>query len=67
MKEKGYAAMMVGYALNHGPGTYRLYNPKTKRIIMSRDVQWMDFNPKKLEDDFELFKPGIESIKSKYE
>ena len=27
MKEKGYASMMVGYSLNHGPGTCHLYNP----------------------------------------
>ena len=32
MKEKGFAAMMVGYALNHGPETYCLYNPKTNMI-----------------------------------
>ena len=62
MKEKGFAAMMVGYALNHGPETYCLYNPKTNMIIMSRNVAWMDFKPKKLEDEFDLFTPGVESI-----
>ena len=38
MKEKGYAAMMVGYALNHGPGTYRLYNPKQQRLTPSQSI-----------------------------
>ena len=38
MIEKGFPAIMVGYAPNHGTGTYRLYNPKTNRIIYSRYV-----------------------------
>ena len=67
MNEKGFAAMMVGYAPNHGPGTYKLYNPKTNRIIYSRDVQWMDFKGKTLESEFDLFEPGIDSVKSKDE
>ena len=65
MKEKGFPAMMVGYALNHGAGTYRLYNPKTKRIIISRDVKWMDYKPKQLEVEFDVFEPGISSTDSK--
>ena len=64
MVDKGYPAMMVGYALNHGAGTYRLYNPKTKRIIMSRDVKWMDFKSKRIESEFQLFEPGIKSVSS---
>ena len=64
MDEKGFPAMMVGYALNHGVGTYRLYNPKTKRIIMSRNIKWMDFQSRKLEDEFNLFEPGIKSVES---
>ena len=62
MTDKGFPAMMVGYALHHGVGTYRLYNPKTKRIIMSRDVQWMDFKSKRIETEFEIFEPGLESV-----
>ena len=60
MKEKGFPAMMVGYALNHGAGTYRLFNPKTNRIIVSRDVKWMDFKSKQLGAEFDIFEPGIE-------
>ena len=59
--------MMVGYAQNHGAGTYRLYNRKTKRIIMSRDVKWMDFKSKTLETEFELFEPGLKSESTKRE
>ena len=67
MTNKGFPAMMVGYAQNHGAGTYRLYNPKTKRIIMSRDVKWMDFKSKTLETEFELFEPGLKSESTKRE
>ena len=64
MKDKGFSAMMVGYALNHGAGTYRLYNPKTKRIIMSRNVTWLDFKSKQLEEEFDLLEPGIRSLET---
>ena len=40
MNERGYTAIMVGYAPNSGSGTYRMYNPKTKRVIHTRDVTW---------------------------
>ena len=66
MKEKGYPAMMVGYAHNHGPGTYKMYNPQTNRIVMSRDVKWMDFKPKLIESSFDIFEPGVESVGDKY-
>ena len=66
MDEKGYPAMMVGYAHNHGPGTYRMFNPKTNMIIMSRDVKWMDYKPKSIEKSFDLFEPGIDRVSTKY-
>ena len=50
MQERGEPVMMVGYALNHGSGTYRVYNPKTNRIVLSRNVVWGEFKSKKLED-----------------
>ena len=64
MNEKGFSTMMVGYAPNHGPGTYKLYNPKTNRIIYSRDIEWIDYEGKRIEDDFDIFEPGIESDES---
>ena len=30
---------MVGYADNNTRDTYKLYNPETKRVIMTRDVK----------------------------
>ena len=55
MQERGEPVMMVGYALNHGSGTYRVYNPKTNRIVLSRNVVWGEFKSKKLEDSLDVF------------
>ena len=47
---KAYKCIFVGYALNHSPNTYKLYNPVTSRIILSRDVKWGiwdDVDPKR--------------------
>ena len=33
---------MVGYIENHIRDTYKLYNPDTKRVTMTRDVKWED-------------------------
>ena len=61
MKMKGFTIVMVGYAMNHGPGTYRVYNPSSNRIIITRDVEWSGFKPRKLEAEFSIFEPGITS------
>jgi hypothetical protein len=43
---KAFKCLFVGYAFNHSAHTYRLYNPKTRHIILSRDVRWDDWNTK---------------------
>ena len=55
MDKRGQVVMMVGYAMNHGSGTYRVFNPKTNRIIFSRDITWDEFKPKALNDAREVF------------
>ena len=55
LQDKTYKGIMIGYAKNHAADTYRLYNPDTKRIILSRDVRWEEWkriNPKK---DIDIF------------
>ena len=32
----------IGYASDHAAGTYRLYNPGTGPVIMSRDVRFLE-------------------------
>ena len=34
--------MMVGYATDNAPGTFRLINLQTNRIIKSRNIKWLD-------------------------
>ena len=39
MTDKTFKAIMVGYADNHTRDTYKLYNPETNIVIMTRDVK----------------------------
>jgi hypothetical protein len=34
--------VFVGHAVNHDDNVYRQFNPKTKGIIKSRDVVWLN-------------------------
>ena len=40
MKYKTYKAIMVGYANKHTKDTYKVYNPDTKKVVISRDIKW---------------------------
>ena len=40
--DKEIACMFVSYSLNHGKGVYKLYNMKTNRILISRDIMWLN-------------------------
>ena len=40
-KDRGIVCMMVGYADNHTPDCYQMYDPKTKRVHVTRDVIWL--------------------------
>jgi len=35
--------IVVGYVSNAPVGTYRMYNPKTKRVISTDSVTWTQF------------------------
>ena len=37
---RGKISLFVGYSTQHAGDVYRLLNPKTSRIIHSRDVKW---------------------------
>jgi hypothetical protein len=41
LENRGTTCMLVGYALNHDSGVYRMYNKETNRVIVSRDVIWL--------------------------
>ena len=42
LRDRGIQAMFVEYADNHAGNVYRFVNMKTKKIILSRDVTWLN-------------------------
>ena len=42
LDNRGKTCMFVGYADDHSRDVYRFLNIHTKRIIMSRDVRWLN-------------------------
>ena len=41
MNYKGIQCMFVGYADEHDGDTYYMWNPRSKKILTTRDVIWM--------------------------
>ena len=39
---RGKVGIFVGYLPNHPPGTWKFYDPCTKKIFKSRDVTWLE-------------------------
>ena len=55
ISDKGKDAFFVGYATEYAGVAYRMYDPNTKRIKISHDIQWMgefynDGHPIKIPD-----------------
>jgi hypothetical protein len=46
LASKVIKCLFVGYAFNHSAHTYRMYNPRARHIILSRDVRWDKWNTK---------------------
>ena len=42
LRDRGIKCFWLGYAKNRSSDTYRLYNPKTQKIILSRDVIFLN-------------------------
>ena len=41
ISDKGRETFFAAYATEHAGDVYRIYDPKTRRIRISRDVRWM--------------------------
>jgi hypothetical protein len=41
LRDRGATCMMVGYALDHPGDTYRMWDPRTKNVLVTRDVIWL--------------------------
>jgi len=42
LENKGTSCMFVGYSEDHPADTYRLYILDTRKVVIARDVQWLD-------------------------
>ena len=47
---------MVGYTDNHTRDTYNLYNPETKKFIMTRYVKWVDWKMTDPAENLNMFR-----------
>ena len=50
LEDRGAKCMFVGYAANHAGNVYRMLDLKTKRVLISRDVTWMNSFERKSEN-----------------
>ena len=42
LTERGVTCMMVGYAIGHAGDVYRMYDPNTNRVHLTRDIKWLN-------------------------
>ena len=55
LEPPGKSMIMVGYALQHKPGTYRMYNPETRRIVVCDNISWTTAKQWKASGDMKDF------------
>ncbi len=48
---KATKCTMIGYAKDHARDTYRMYNPVTRKVILSRDIKLDDWNAPVVSED----------------
>ena len=41
LDDRGKTCIWLGYAKDHAIGTYRVYNPKTNKVLLTRDVTFL--------------------------
>ena len=66
IKPRSHKCIMLGYADNHSADTYMMFYPKTKHIILSRDIQWADFDHPLAKDDLDMYKTKEEDRSEKH-
>lgn len=74
LEPPGTPMIMVGYALQHKPGSYRMYNPKTRKVVVCDNVTWSESKQWKATDDMKQLidtndqeVPGIDDVQPKHE
>ena len=56
MTVKTFKSIAVGYVDNNTRDTYKLYNPETKRVVMTRDVTWADWKMTNPAETLKMFR-----------
>ena len=51
MSPRSFKAIMIGYAKEHSKDTFRMFNPSTRKVIMTRDIIWSDWEPAQPEEE----------------
>jgi Reverse transcriptase (RNA-dependent DNA polymerase)/Zinc knuckle len=41
LDDRGYTCMFVGYSQSHSSDTYRMWDPRSKRVHITRDIRWL--------------------------
>jgi hypothetical protein len=72
MVDKAIQCINLGLAEDHSADCYRLYNPETEKVILSRDVRWGAWDKSDPTQDLAIFegkipKPGIGEDNETYE
>ena len=67
LDDRGIKCMFLGYAANHAGNVYRMWNLKTKQVLVTRDVKWLgcfqnmkpneNIHQTDIEDDIEVQEP----------
>jgi hypothetical protein len=39
---RGYTCMFAGYSQSHSSDTYRIWDPRSKRVHITRDIRWLN-------------------------
>ena len=60
LEDRGKTCVFVGYAENHAGDVYRMFNTKTRKVSMSRDITWLG----KVYGDYFKLKDGKRTIVS---
>lgn len=53
LAKRSFKAFMVGKPNHHVRDSYYMYNPKTRKVIVSRDIRWAPFSRPKFEAEMD--------------
>lgn len=62
LDDRGIECIFVGYATNHAGNVYRMLNPRTNKVLITRDVRWLKTASSTLEKGSSTQPEGTEPI-----